>query len=192
MAKIDTTDWEAVEREYRAGQLSIRAISRLHDTNHNAIRRRAEKCGWKRDLSNAVQVEIRRKILEEAAGSPQPGAEGIPSHKSEQEIVEDAAERALGVIRCHRKDLKQLRGIVQNMMQRLLPQAGKVLKPGELPEGVAIKEAAEIVKSAAYALSRAVPLERQAFNLDRQAGDENDPDSIIIDFRRDPDPEKAA
>lgn len=178
-------DWEAIEREYRIGQLSIRAIGRLNGCSHVTIERKAKKLGWKRDLTAKVQTEVRRRLIAEGAGAPVEPQEATPSHKTDQETVQEAAERALGVIRCHRKDLKQLRGIVQNMMARLLPAPGVSLPPGQLPDGVTGKEAAEIIKAAAYALSRAVPLERQAFNLDRQAGDENDPDSIIIDFRRD-------
>ena len=40
------TDWEAIEREYRAGQLSVREIARQHDVSAPAIVKRAKRLGW--------------------------------------------------------------------------------------------------------------------------------------------------
>ena len=50
-------DWEAVEREYRAGQLSIREIGRLHGVSHTAIAKRARKEGWSQNLAARVRKE---------------------------------------------------------------------------------------------------------------------------------------
>lgn len=190
MRRNSGIDWEAIEREFRVGQLSIRAIARLYSCTHQTITARAKSKGWTRDLTNQVQVAVNRKLIEESAGSPTL-ADGSQPRVNDKEIIEAAADRALAVIQCHRKDLKKLRGIVGNLMDRLvvkpLPGAAQVApgQAGTLPDGITGKEAAELVKSISYALSRAVPLERQAFNLDRAAGDENDPDSIIIEFSRD-------
>jgi len=41
-------DWEAVERDYRAGTLSLRELSRKHGCSHSAIANRAGREGWTR------------------------------------------------------------------------------------------------------------------------------------------------
>ena len=43
-------DWEAIHAEYRVDQLSIRMIGKVYDISDTAIRKRAKRDGWKRDL----------------------------------------------------------------------------------------------------------------------------------------------
>ena len=38
-------DWEKIEREYRAGQLSVVEIGRQHGISHTAINKRAKRDG---------------------------------------------------------------------------------------------------------------------------------------------------
>ena len=56
-------DWEAIEREYRAGQLSTYAISRKHKISDNSIRKRVAKEGWARDLSEQVREQVRINLV---------------------------------------------------------------------------------------------------------------------------------
>jgi hypothetical protein len=48
-------NWEAVEREYRAGQVSVRGIARTSAVTEGAIRRRAKAEGWTRALAERVR-----------------------------------------------------------------------------------------------------------------------------------------
>ena len=50
-------DWEAIERAYRAGLLSIREIASAHEVSHTAINKRAKRDGWERDLSEKIQAK---------------------------------------------------------------------------------------------------------------------------------------
>lgn len=43
-----TANWSAIEREYRAGKLSVSKIAQKHGISHTAINKRAAKEGWKR------------------------------------------------------------------------------------------------------------------------------------------------
>jgi hypothetical protein len=47
-------DWNAVERDYRIGELSLRQLAQRHDCSHSAIANRATNMGWQRDRVDAV------------------------------------------------------------------------------------------------------------------------------------------
>ena len=55
-------DWEAIERAYRAGLLSVRAIGESHGVNHATILKRAKKEDWKRDLTDQVRAATKQKV----------------------------------------------------------------------------------------------------------------------------------
>lgn len=56
-------DWEAIERAYRAGSLSVRAIAERHNISDTAIRSKAEKNGWARDLTDQVRQAAKSKLV---------------------------------------------------------------------------------------------------------------------------------
>jgi len=57
MADKQALDWEAIERDYRAGLLSIREIAVRHGCTHTAINRRAKVRDWERDLKPKIQAK---------------------------------------------------------------------------------------------------------------------------------------
>lgn len=61
--KTKQTDWEAIERAYRAGSLSIRTIAERQGVSDTAIRKKAKVQGWARDLSDQVRKEVRSKLV---------------------------------------------------------------------------------------------------------------------------------
>ena len=56
MAKKET-DWESIERDYRAGLLSVREMAATYGVSHVAIMKRAKKDGWERDLSAKIKAK---------------------------------------------------------------------------------------------------------------------------------------
>ena len=54
-----TIDWEAVERDYRAGILSVREIGAKCGCTHTAINKRAKRDGWERDRAARQQEPVR-------------------------------------------------------------------------------------------------------------------------------------
>ena len=61
------TDWALIEREYRAGQLSIAEIARQSGITRGAIQKRAKRDGWARDLLPAVQAKVKDDLVRDAA-----------------------------------------------------------------------------------------------------------------------------
>lgn len=147
-------DWEAIEVEYRAGQMSVIEIARQHGISHTAINKRAKANGWVRDLSAKVRQAAEAKLVSSEVS-------GI----NVRETVDAAARRVVEVVTSHRRDLAQLHGLKRILAARL---AGHL--NGETPEGpfMGDKESpADVLEKLARTTARLIPLERQAFSLDK-------------------------
>ena len=60
--KTKQPDWEAIERAYRAGMLSLRAMAEQFGSKESTIRSRASKNGWKMDLTAQVKAATKEKL----------------------------------------------------------------------------------------------------------------------------------
>lgn len=181
MVERRAIDWEAIEREYRAGQLSVSEIGRQYGVSHTAINKRAKKENWHRDLSGAVRKEVSARLVsEEVSGSTARAA------------IETAAARGVEVVRQHRDAIGRGRDLTIRLLDELSVTTTNV---GELEEmieeatsseknpkrrdamlrAIALPSRAGVIKDLSMAAKNWVALERQAFNLDEGAGDPGDP-----------------
>lgn len=55
-------DWEAIERDYRAGIKTLRQIAEEHEITHGAVNKRAKAGGWVRGLKAAVSAGDDRSV----------------------------------------------------------------------------------------------------------------------------------
>jgi hypothetical protein len=76
--KPRTIDWQAVERSYRVGVMSLREMGTAHNVAESAIRKRAKRDAWTRDLRAKIQAkadelvrkqEVRNLVRTEGAAS---------------------------------------------------------------------------------------------------------------------------
>ncbi|MEG3012758.1 MAG: hypothetical protein RR845_26040, partial [Pseudomonas sp.] len=103
-------DWEAIERAYRAGLLSLRAIASEHGVAHNTIMKRAEKEGWQRDLTSKVRSAVKDKVTRSVT------TDGDQKKLvTDAEIIEEASDQAAAVVLAHRSGLAQWRGIASKL-----------------------------------------------------------------------------
>lgn len=159
-------DWEAIEREYRAGQLSLREIGRQYELSEGAIRKRAKAERWERALSDKVRSAVREKLVR-ADGTQQGTQE---QRTSDRQIVEGASLRGFELVTSHRRDLAQLHALKRIIATRLAAYLN-----GEPIDGPCIgdKETpGDLVEKLSRVTSRLIPLERQAHNLDEAGDDE--------------------
>ena len=152
------TDWEAIEREYRAGQLSVSEIARQHGVSHTAINKRAKREGWVRDLSKRVREEVSARLVSAEVSAP-----------NAREAIEAAAARGVEVVRQHRRDISS----INSLAVRLRAKAEAMLDQEAVVDLKDLDTAAGIVESLARTTARLVPLERQAFSLDEKDGDDD-------------------
>ena len=188
MDKKQPVDWELAERLYRAGQLSVREIARQAGCNEKAIRKRAMKDGWTRDLTHKVKVAVRTALVRSEVRTKAAGAK-----VSDQEAIRQAGETGAAVVRSHRTDISsaadtvrllsaQLREAADNRQEiedqiaaELDPQieaskgpARQALyaKKARMLQAVSLPAHANVALSLSTALKNLVGLERQAWNLD--------------------------
>jgi DNA-binding Lrp family transcriptional regulator len=56
-------DWQSIETLYRAGALSIREIAKTHGLSDGAVRKRAKRDGWDRNLTAKVNAKVRSELV---------------------------------------------------------------------------------------------------------------------------------
>jgi hypothetical protein len=197
VAKEDV-DWEGIERDYRAGLLSLREIAdRYPGTNHVAISRRAKKYGWARDLTE----KIKAKADDLVTRSDVTGDVTKTSAVSEREIVDSNAEALALVIRGQRKSLVRLDGVVQMLFDRLeselkngelFSQLGEIMAaPDENGQDklndlyrkvIALPNQTDTAKKLAETLKTQIELERRVFKIDDQSAAASDHLREFMDY----------
>lgn len=162
MTEKPKTDWEAIERDYRAGQLSIREIARKHGISDTAIRKEAKARGWQRDLADKVRKAVREEVVR-ATGS-HPGSQ--EQRATDAQIVDAAKKVGVDVRLSHRRDLQQLHALKRIIADRL-----STYLQGGNPDGpfMGDKESpGDLLEKLSRVTSRLIPLERQAYDLDAE------------------------
>ncbi len=151
-------DWEAIESAFRAGSLSIRTIADQHGISDTAIRSRAKKHGWQRDLTEQVRQTTKSKLVRaevRADGSHEPS-------RTDAEIIEEASDAAASVVLAHRAGLAQWRSIANKLCVALAEM--------DVTEDNHDKFARSL-NAGVDAQLKVIKGERQAYNLDTEEGD---------------------
>jgi hypothetical protein len=196
--KRKSYDWEAVEKEWRTDQLSNVQIGKLYECSEGAIRKRAKKYGWKKDLAKKVRVRVREKLVRDEVRihSPQTDeADNKPNEADDEAIVEQAASTRFEVIRSHYKRIRTSSDAVEVLMEQLKNVAItreeleefilQETKDDKSPKrrnimlkAVSLPQHASTVLNLTTALKNLITLERQAFGLDDKNKEEEVLDSL--------------
>lgn len=178
-------DWEAIDREYAAGMLSVREIARRYSCSETAIRKRAKAEGWERDLSARVQKEVRRKLVRE----------GVRSEASEREIVEHASETGVTIVKLHRSSVQRAQRITEALLEQLSEFAGvreeiekdiakntkgDYIRRARMLKAVALPTHAGVLRDLSLAQKNLIALERQAYNLNGHSPEDGESLKEII------------
>ncbi|WP_434681347.1 hypothetical protein J3P77_09600 [Pseudomonas sp. R1-18] len=190
-------DWEAIERAYRAGLLSIREIASTQGITHGAINKRAKRDGWERNLKAKIQAKadalVSKRTVSIEVSSKQAD--------TEREIIEVNAEVIANIRMAHRNDisrgrrltnklLDELEGLTDN--RHLFEELGELLrseddngqdKRNDLYQKIIdLPGRSKTMKEMAETLKTLISLERQAYDLDsKQGGNDADDLSKLMD-----------
>lgn len=117
-------DWEAIEADFRAAQMTHRAIAAKHGCSHGAIQQRAKKEGWTQDLSARVNSAVRAKLAKA------PLAKSIANAG---EIVEAAANRAVAIVEDHLDRAARIAAVADKLIVQSVNAKGvAIISPGDL------------------------------------------------------------
>ncbi|TSJ51913.1 hypothetical protein FND52_17955 [Atlantibacter subterranea] len=173
-------DWEAIESAYRAGVMSLREIASQHGISEGAIRKRAKRDEWSRDL-NAKVKERADDLVRKAEVRKQVRSETV---LSERVLIEATAEVIATVRMEHRGDIRRAREITNALFDELDAECADVAslrKLGELmlePDEngrdklneiyhsiISMPERVKALKALSDAMKNLVGLERQAYDI---------------------------
>lgn len=182
-------DWEAVEREYRAGIRSLKDIGSEFGVSDAGIIKRAKKDGWTRDLSAKIKAKAEALVSAELVSEEVSAL----TKATERQIVDSNAEMMANVIRSHHKSLGRLDTVIKLLFDRLeaelsgtelFDQLGELLyapddkgqdKLNELYRKViALPSHTDTAKKLAETLKTKIELERKVFKIEDQPADSSD------------------
>ena len=176
-------DWDKIELDYRAGIKSLRQLGTEHGISEGAIRKRAKRDEWTRDLSERIQDKAEQLVRKEAVRK-EVRAERVAS---ERQVVDANAQAVADIRLAHRRDISRARKVTNALLDeleqqtdpetvQLLEQLGELLyspddkgrdKLNELYQAViSLPERSKTMKVLAESLAKLVDLERAAFGMD--------------------------
>ena len=174
-------DWEAIETAYRAGVMSLREIASQHGISEGAIRKRAKRDDWSRDL-NAKVKERADDLVRKAEVRKQVRSETV---LSERVLIEATAEAIATVRMEHRGDIRRARTLANALLDELeaecadveaLRTLGQLMldadengrdRLNELYHSIiSLPERVKSMKALSETLKNLIGLERQAYSMD--------------------------
>ncbi|MGE7137934.1 hypothetical protein ACQKIE_09935 [Luteibacter sp. NPDC031894] len=125
-----SADWERIEVDYRAGILSLREMASAHGITEGAIRKRAKRDQWARDIAAKVRARAEELVRREEVRST-----GTRQDKySEKEVIAAGAEVIASIKLTHRKDIGAARSLAMTLLSELQAQTGNVPELEKLGE----------------------------------------------------------
>lgn len=187
MTEREPIDWESIERDYRAGVLSVREIAGAHRITHGAINKRAKRDGWERDLKAKIKARAEALVSKREVSTLVSTLEAA----TEREIIEGNAEAIVSVRLGHRIDIRRSRSLATKLLdelegltdnRELFEQLGELMHSPDdkgmdrlndlYRKVVELPNRTKVMKELADTLRILIALERQAYNLDEQEHDE--------------------
>lgn len=181
--KRKTHDWERIELDYRAGVKSLREMAKEHGCTDGAIRKRAKRDGWTRDLSKKIQDKSDELVRTELVRSKVRTKTDV----SERETIDANAHAIAEVKTSHRRDITRTRNITMALLEELelqtgaetvalLEQLGEAMRQEDdkgqdrlndlYRKVVSLPGRAKTMKDLGESLRVLVTIERQAYGLD--------------------------
>ena len=170
-------DWQAVELDYRLGQMSVRAIAARHGLSESSIRYRANKGGWIADRRLDVKRATREAMVADAVAMAGADLDSV------EDPVRVAAAANMEIIRAHRADIERLRGVVKSALAGLEAYWQAVSQGLDLesmpPDARAVfagrgDTMGSVINSLGMTMQRIQRMEREAFGIDASAEDIGD------------------
>lgn len=188
-AKKPVIDWDAIEKDWRAGIKTKLQMSGEYDVSRAAMDKRFKKLGIERDLGEKIRQKA-ESLVTQAAVTQMVTQERLVT--TEREIIEVNAKMQADVILEHRTDIGRMRSICKSMVEELelqglakneLAKMAEVLvlsftQEGEQPDPAEVNRQykllekllslggrVEVLKKLSDSIKNLIALEREAFGL---------------------------
>lgn len=166
-------DWEAINSLYRGGLLSIRAIAERFDVSDTAIRNKAKKNGWQRDLTDKVRQAVNAKVVRTEVRTS--GSQF--ALRTDEEIIEDVSSEAAAMVLQHRVYLSRWGSIAEKLATSMEETEINADNQAEF---------ARALNAGVDAQLKVIKGQRQAYNLDVDSGgsDSDDLSKLMDDLSK--------
>lgn len=176
-------DWDAIARDYRLGQFTLRELAEKYGCSHQAIAKRAKEHGWTQDLGEQIKQATNAKLVANLVNQQvASGGQAVAN------VVLAAAEINTNVILGHRKGLNEITQVRNMLLAQVgqaaanLPDLAEVIEMVRNPDDNGIDRANDALRKA---LGRSALIddlkklaevdekvrkgEREAFNISSEA-----------------------
>lgn len=167
-------DWEAVQRDYRTGQYTLRELEARHGAHNATISRRAKNEDWTQDLSIAIKQATDAKLIQTVVA-----AECSKSQQKTVDTVLAAADFNASIMLNHRTRLIELALSIDKARDTILLLGASVS---------GIREAAVFMQAVcglATATKILIEQERKAHGLNNASSSERSGPDDFADFLAD-------
>jgi hypothetical protein len=110
-------DWERIEVDYRAGLLSVREIAASQGITEGAVRKRAKRDDWQRDLQPKIKAKADDLVRKAEVRTPV---------RTEREVVDANAQVIADVRLSHRTDIARARTLAMKLLDELEIQTDNI------------------------------------------------------------------
>lgn len=182
-------DWERIEIAYRAGVLTLREIAtQVGGVTEGAIRKRAKRDGWTRDLAAKIKAKADYLVRKESVRKSGTLESGVPA-ATEREVVDSVAAQQAGVRLKHRRLAARAQELTESLISELESQTGNLpalVALGEMLRSpnehgadklndiyqavISLPERTKTMKALSETLRNLVGLEREAYNIGAEEG----------------------
>lgn len=182
MTKIRKTDWNMIEREFRAGILSVRQIAKQAGISESAVRKMAKEFGWMRDLTEQIRAEVRGKLVRSENSAHLTAHQDSPT---ESEIIDVVSNRNTQLILLQREDIKALREHEERLLKELEDKPTKLYitqYKGEVVQktiSMTVAEKASTLGTLTNVREKRISLERELHGIEALQQPNNGPEDKI-------------
>jgi hypothetical protein len=176
MGRRNDIDWDAIERDFRLGQFTLRQLAKKYSVEASSISRKVEKEGWVQDLTEEVRGRTRAALLSNATDC------------NTTDAIEAAVQTNIRIIREHQarigraqkmvdalldelQDATESRDEIEAAIEEETREPGQAKKRAAMLRAIALPARAATLVNLSAATKTFMGLERQAFNLDANNGD---------------------
>jgi DNA-binding MurR/RpiR family transcriptional regulator len=140
MARRSNIDWDAIERDYRIGKLTLREMAAKHGVAESSVSLKAKQLGWTRDLTETVKQATKAALIEASKRRAEEiGVElGEKSARETEGAIKAAVSENVAIVMSHRRRLGELAAAVDEAKAKLLELG---------PQALDVREAAVFVQA---------------------------------------------
>lgn len=173
-------DWEAIEKDWRAGIKSVLQIAGEHSISHTAINKRFKKLGVPRDLKAKIKEKADALVSASVVSTPV-STETTPKAA---EIIEANANQLAGIQIAERKDIGRNRSLAMKLLdelevttdnKELFAQLGEIMSGSEevsdsmkalYRKAVSMPQRVDSMQKLANTMKVLIELERKVYGID--------------------------